>query len=400
MIEETYNKKKSIAIHALKALKESTLFNFSLGSKELFHSNFIAWLAEKYPSEIGKIFSEYINEAKPTDFSISPPLREKENIDLIFTYKEGQMLIIENKVKSLPYIEQLTEYSKKHNSNRSYLLLSLLKPNFVDNNNEFLVNDSVKWKFLSYNELSELLKKINPKESYDKLVINDYISFIKNLSLLESILLIDWNNDLFDFYTGKISDDINFRSLRIHDFLLKHKYGQIKHRIIEEFQNIINDNRDFKIIKNGDWVDGNIGDCYLEQGFTNSQGLVGFKFIIKKIKRKCPLILGLQLQGNSFRLVVECPEGKYALNAARLLKDKEFWFTFNEVKEYQSKIEIKGKGQKNNDKEFASFSGRFFYKYVNIDNIKMIDLVMLISHYYLHIKNNFQEISNIINITR
>jgi hypothetical protein len=31
-------------------LKKSPLFNLSLASKELFHSNFLAWLCEAYPN--------------------------------------------------------------------------------------------------------------------------------------------------------------------------------------------------------------------------------------------------------------------------------------------------------------------------------------------------------------
>ena len=90
-------------------LKESPLFNLSLGSKELFHSNFLYWLGNKYPNEFGKIFKKFLkietddNEAK--DFQ-----REKSNIDLSFKYKDGQQILIENKVKSIPYIEQLQNH--------------------------------------------------------------------------------------------------------------------------------------------------------------------------------------------------------------------------------------------------------------------------------------------------
>jgi hypothetical protein len=41
-------------------LKKSPLFNLSLTSRELFHSNFLAWLAETYPREVGQVFSSLI----------------------------------------------------------------------------------------------------------------------------------------------------------------------------------------------------------------------------------------------------------------------------------------------------------------------------------------------------
>lgn len=393
---KTTNESNEITIEALKRLKTSTLFNLSLGSKELFHSNFLAWLADNYSSEIGFAFSKFIKENKNIDLKIKPPLREKENIDLTFTYEDEQILIIENKVKSLPSKGQLEEYSKAHSLNKSYLLLSLYKPNFINENNQIIINNQIIWKYLSYKELAEYIKNIKPKTDYDRFVIQDYICFIENLSLLESAIKIDWEKDFFNFHTGKISTQINYRELRIHDFYLKHKYNQIKNKIIDEIKGLNTKNELFKVKEEGTWTDGNSGECFFEQGFTNSQGFVGFKFVIKKIKKHCPLVLGLQLQGNSLRLVVECPDGQYALNSARILKDKELWFTFNEVGKYQRKIEIKGKGQKNNDKEFASFSGRFFYKYISIDSISMLDLMSILIAYYSQIIENYTEINNVL----
>ena len=394
---KTTNESNEITIEALKKIKTSTLFNLSLGSKELFHSNFLAWLAENYSLEIGIAFSKFIKENKTINLKIKPPLREKENIDLTFTYEDNQILIIENKVKSLPFISQLEEYSKAHSLNKNYLLLSLYKPNFINENNQVIINNQIIWNYLSYKELAEYIKNIKLKTDYDKFVIEDYIFFIENLSLLESAIIIDWEKDSFNFYTGEISEEINFRELRIHDFFLKHKYNQIKIKIIDKIKELNTKDKMFKVKEEGIWTDGNPGECFFEQGFTNSQGLVGFKFVIKKIKKQCPLVLGLQLQGNSLRLVVECPDGKYALNSARILKEKGLWFTFDEVKTYQSKIEIKGKGQKNNDKEFASFSGRFFYKYVSIDCINMLNLMNVMVAYYSHIIKNYVEINNVLN---
>ena len=391
---KTTDESNEITIEALKKLKTSTLFNLSLGSKELFHSNFLGWLAENYSLEVGSIFSKFINENKPNNLKIKAPLREKENIDLTFTYEDNQVLIIENKVKSLPFISQLEEYSKAHRSNKNYLLLSLYKPNFINENNQVIINDTIKWNFLSYKELAILIKNIKPKTDYDKFIIDDYISFIENLSLLESAIIIDWEKDTFNFYRGdEIDEYLNFRKLRIHDFYLKHKYNQIQNKIIEEITKL---EKNSKLVFDGDWTDGNEGECFFENGFTRSQGLVGFKYIVKKVKYQSPLVLGLQLQGNSLRLIVECPDGQVALRTAKELKelkDKGVWFNFKELYKYQDNVEVKGNGKKDNDKEFASFSGKFFYKYVNIDNIKMIDLIRLITHYYFYLNNNFQEIS-------
>ena len=42
-------------------LKKSPLFNLSLSSKELFHSNFLYWIGQNYPLEFGKLFAEYLS---------------------------------------------------------------------------------------------------------------------------------------------------------------------------------------------------------------------------------------------------------------------------------------------------------------------------------------------------
>lgn len=113
-------------------LGKSPIFNMSLSSKELFHSNFIAWCLEAYPEKSGKLLNKVfqIQDAENTD--ITQLQREKKNIDLSF--KLGNTLVlIENKVKSIAYKEQLNRYAQykstdfiveKNNIPIRYILLS------------------------------------------------------------------------------------------------------------------------------------------------------------------------------------------------------------------------------------------------------------------------------------
>lgn len=41
-------------------LKNSPMFQLSLSSKELFHSNFIYWLTSTYKEECSRIFSRFL----------------------------------------------------------------------------------------------------------------------------------------------------------------------------------------------------------------------------------------------------------------------------------------------------------------------------------------------------
>ena len=143
----------------IKNLNKSTLFRLSLGSKELFHSNFLAWVAENSLAFNQAIF-EFLDLRecciKPTTIN-----REKEHIDLWLEYKIGVNTVnvfIENKVKSLPYRSQLDSYAekqaKKKNVDNHYIMLSLYRPAFISHNKCYVSKlgngESVKWHYLSY----------------------------------------------------------------------------------------------------------------------------------------------------------------------------------------------------------------------------------------------------------
>lgn len=48
-------------MNKLHYFKESPMFQFSLASKELFHSNFIYWLISNYKDEFSKLFSKLMS---------------------------------------------------------------------------------------------------------------------------------------------------------------------------------------------------------------------------------------------------------------------------------------------------------------------------------------------------
>lgn len=92
-------------INKIIELKSSPIFNLSLSSKELFHSNFIAWICDNYPNEFGNILINKFNLDVECKEIISTK-REAKNLDLIIEFKSIK-LIIENKVKSVPNKDQL-----------------------------------------------------------------------------------------------------------------------------------------------------------------------------------------------------------------------------------------------------------------------------------------------------
>lgn len=118
------------------ALRNSPMFHLSLSSKELFHSNLLAWLAEDPDTrelfvEVLKLFCLEEERAKELADGIRNDtymvLREYKNFDFCICEKLENnddesdekslvgkiVLVLENKFKSIPYEKQLKEYIEK-----------------------------------------------------------------------------------------------------------------------------------------------------------------------------------------------------------------------------------------------------------------------------------------------
>ena len=185
------------------------MFNFSLGSKELFHSNFLAWLGENQATR--HVFLELINlilrkkgfENRVNwidEFKNKSDLyifrREYKHFDLCILHKKGKsgipVFILENKVKSIPTFEQLNKYSQKiteyrkrskWNTDKTTCVLLTLIEDFQDRH---IVEES-KWIVVTYNELAECLNQIHfNQNSYLHYLIDDYRLFINLLCELKN----------------------------------------------------------------------------------------------------------------------------------------------------------------------------------------------------------------------
>ena len=204
-------------------LNKNPMFRLSLGSKELFHSNFLAFLWDQNPKAFLELLNDLCHNSIQVEdlFRKEPTLdREKENFDICLHHKEGKGekeiydIIIENKVKSIPYKEQLEDYEnkvKQHHNTTTYILLTLAD-NFPNANN-------IKgWTIVSYETLAEKLElKMNIFSSSNQQIqkyIEDYIYFIKQLTPLKDKILEDLKNngpyhqqeDINTFHKYKLSD--------------------------------------------------------------------------------------------------------------------------------------------------------------------------------------------------
>ena len=143
-------------------------------------------------------------------------------------------MIIENKVKSIPYKEQLVKYVEKVEAKREkggqsktyYLLLSLAK-NFPDRGDDDTIvvpyeikkNDKVirsgdaSWRVIDYGRLKTAIEAPNSwmKEPF----VKEYCEFIGCLDLLGDKILANMSNEYL------FHDVADFRKERLHDLYIK-----------------------------------------------------------------------------------------------------------------------------------------------------------------------------------
>lgn len=194
-------------ISELEWLHQNPMFRISLGSKELFHSNFLAFLWDCDKQAFLNMINDLLPEGKK--INVNELLkndkltiyREKENLDLCICHTENNKecidIIIENKVKSIPYIEQLDEYRQtaaksqdKNSTAVTYILLTLAE---VFPNKKAIIESG--WNIITYDQLVKAIKQYYHKNNIEPRLqqyVADYTDFIEKLSALQ---IVDKFND-------------------------------------------------------------------------------------------------------------------------------------------------------------------------------------------------------------
>ena len=250
-------------------LKNSPLFRLSLSSKELFHSNFLEWLYSVDKNAFKQLINSMAGQEPDTDWGNKKwcVKREFNNFDLcIVAYDNNStedihdddeevddnqishvLFVIENKVKSIPYKEQLIKYAQKvskinkNTSDATYILLTLTQivPDNLKGENPWIIQwtetkrkkeitKKCSWQVCSYSYYCEKIKLyynqfVNEEETVAYL-LNDYLSFIGSLTQLSNI----WADDYSDMQKPFITNVDNYsiaKQLRIHDLYQKQKFS-------------------------------------------------------------------------------------------------------------------------------------------------------------------------------
>ena len=312
-------------------LKDSPMYNLSLSSKELFHSNFLAWLGNN--KETRQFFVAVIKElAEEIELDCNGEwevAREDKNFDLCIKKDNDYILVIENKVKSIPRKSQLDEYVKKiedlgNTNDTKFLLLTLV--------DEFPHKDDINkekggcWQIKTYNDLANIMdmdkNKSLVKDSYFKLLLNDYKVFIENMNALAGIWLSDTNKEAF-------AKTFDFKGLeKISDLYAKIQFSSYCINLQGMIQKQLGDNI---IVCDRDSIqEGSDNDIYIYVGWGySSKGKSGLLDIAipvaydnendnynekPKIKYgccfpKCEYTIKIQVQGRSYCHVLEKTSG-------------------------------------------------------------------------------------------
>ncbi|MBC8197837.1 MAG: PD-(D/E)XK nuclease family protein [Candidatus Marinimicrobia bacterium] len=330
----------------IEELKKSPLFNMSLSSKELFHSNFIAWVSETYPLKFGKLLSDYfVEKNKFVSTEIKCVHRESRNLDLIIEF-ESSKLIIENKVKSVPDRQQLIDYKNKSNPNDLFVLLTLIRPPFD--------TTEIGWEILTYRDLGVILDNLknllSDNDSYNKSLLNDYVFFINNLTCITESLKFDTETDCYNFYN---SDYGIYKEIRLHDLYIKYKYTQL----VSEIHSFLQSKREnIEVLKGTRYSHENHKNkIVISFNFVNGKGVINIDY-----SNENEIIYGIMLDGIRYNhyLYAWGKKEKEKKNIANNLRQKKLWFSFDFIPENES-YPKKGK-------DFNKFGNSMIYRSAKI----------------------------------
>ena len=334
----------------LAKLDKSPLFQLSLGSKELFHSNFLAWMFREFSGPASRAVGERLGiplgKIADPQRDIS---REYLNLDLSVRFDDGQLLVIENKVKSLPDLGQLERYESKiadkHPSESTqFVLLSATPPRF----------ECSKWRLWSYADLAAIVRLVArdlpESESYYRQLLNDYADFAETLDELCSQTQATATDNFLELLSKPSVQAL--RSARIHDLVFKLAYQQVTSAVDDRLRKIQSTPEQPR-----DWRKAPVGSIWTDTAFTHGQGVSDVKLVVRGGQN--PWVLGIQLQHDSLRLCLESakPDPKKLEPAAERLKVSGYWFDFTPGAQL-----LEGATYPKPPKQFNRFGKVFLYR--------------------------------------
>jgi hypothetical protein len=331
-------------------LDAEPLFHVSLGSKELFHSNFLAWFAKSFPRQASVVFGRWCRPQAGQ--ATGEPEREARHLDLVLHLEDLAPIALENKVFSVPDEVQLDRYadgvvSLRESAGMPYsrLLLSLMDPGWENGHYNG-------WRLVRYSELADELSAqvggVQRTDAFAGELLEHYIDLTRALTRLIDILGTPAPTEsllLHEDVLGLLDQ------IRISAGVQKARASHVARAIRTE------------LAKEGVGVD-------VGYGFTNGLSLIeAYRRLPAGSSDVKPDSLGWQIQGEQFRLVVvtgaPALQGKpqRAQREAYVAENYASWFDFELLEKetgaepLATEVVIRGGHQ------FHSYDPDFVYRY-------------------------------------
>lgn len=282
-----------------KGLENSLLYQMSLGSKELYHSNVWAWLIRQDPEFVNVFFPNY-NE----QYEFEKVEREKHNRDLIVQFDKngkGYFYVIENKIKSLPSKEQLEKYTVEYLDGKKMLggVFTGIRNTFEMEILEIQKNNiSCNWSFISYNQIADRIQKIAEKSDKVKEKLPQILEYCDNVRTMDDIIkcALEAKENILNYNCDKRLDELLDKT-GLKDVFVKLKGADFVRcardiKLETDLKALLPKNSDFKLE-------------FAKQSFNNGNATIDFRFSNWKEKCEDWLKIGVQLQGEEYRLLAE-----------------------------------------------------------------------------------------------
>jgi hypothetical protein len=374
-------------------LRADPLHNLSLNSKELFHSNLLAWLATEYPQEVAMVFEGIVDAGAPGEGSVAD--RERAGLDLVLRLPGRRTTVIENKVWSLPDDYQLARYAtgplSRFDSQTATVLLSLTAPHWHDRQR---VLGGRTWRHVGYDDLADRLTEVATKlrahgsvdDRFAGELVERYTIFVRRLCRVAELAAIMRGTDSVSL------DPETQRALvraRVHDGVAKlraHQVVEVLRRRLFELEPTAedvdpDDARAAGFERGAGWKFVRIRKRVvgLEAGFTNGNPLNSGQVAIGNGDR-----LIWQYQSGQWRLAVATQQHVGRTDALRQLRHDyiestyERWFDFSRVAaalgaDRAGCVPVRGK-----DPRFQRYDPDFAYRYCRIDDPTRLTLDELV----------------------
>lgn len=322
---------------AAKCLSTQPLFVLSTAGQELFHSNFLYWLAKSYPRESRSLFAVLGLASDAYD----EVLREAQHIDLTLR-SDGRVLVVENKVAAVATVEQLKAYRKKFpKGTATFTLLSLLP-----------VTPAPKhWRLVRYHELVTPLrsasaevqrrKTVEDADRFDSDLIAHYANLVEGLARLVAAVQPESTDEPFLLNADTLTQ---LSELRVRPLVEKLRVLYLCDAVQQRAPE----------------APGHFGI-----NLTNTTGVVDYGVSIPS-KRRVKDLVGWQLQGGQFRLMVIVPAQTQLLGPKKRVAREEYveghcqdYFQFDQLP--GSEMALKPRSWENG--KWNGYNPDFVYRY-------------------------------------